>query len=237
MPERGYRVRERRSFPRPPLWLNLLLLALAAVGFAYAWYQRGELDRKLAVLFKPASSNAEMDRIRRDLSEMDLTKEQLARELDGRLEYLQDVQGDQFYLAIDTQKKKLYLRLGKDIVREADVQIGEGRTIRGPGGRTWTFLPLKGAFSVVGKDDSYRWRVPVWVYAMNGQPIPGERPAIHNGLGHYVIALPNFYVIHSPPPAGSPLFGRPKPGSFMVPEADLAAIWPRISKETRVYIF
>ena len=49
-----------------------------------------------------------------------------------------------------------------------------------------------------------------------------------NGLGRYVIFLPNSYVIHSPPPPDSPLQG-PKPGSFMVPEADLAAIWPRIT--------
>src|SRR5260370_3632306 len=98
---------------------------------------------------------------------MDLTKEQLARELDSKLEYLQDMQGDQFYLAIDTQKKRLYLRLGKDVVREADVQIGEGRTIREPGGKTWTFLPLKGAFSVVGNDDSYRCRGPAWLSTLN----------------------------------------------------------------------
>jgi hypothetical protein len=237
MSERDHGFHERRSLPRPPLWLNLLLLLVAGGAFAYAHAQRGELDKKLALLFKPSSSNAEVESVRRDLAEMDLSKEQLAAELDARLDYLQNVQGDQFYLAIDTTKQKLYLRLGKDIVREANVQIGEARTIKEPGGAVWTFVPLRGAFSVVGKDDDYKWPVPAWVYLMNGQPIPAERPLIPNGLGHYVIALPNFYVIHSPPPADSPLLGKPKPGSFMVPEADLAAIWPRIEKGTRVYIF
>ena len=71
---------------------------------------------------------------------------------------------------------------------------------------------------------------------MNGVPIPASRPVIENGLGKYVIFLPDNYVIHSPPAADSPLHG-PKPGSFMVPEEDLAAIWPRVTKETRVYIF
>jgi hypothetical protein len=51
-----------------------------------------------------------------------------------------------------------------------------------------------------------------------------------------VIFLPDGYVIHSPPPPESPLQG-PKPGSFMVSEADLAALWPRITNQTRVYIF
>ena len=45
---------------------------------------------------------------------------------------------------------------------------------------------------------------------------------------------PNVTVV--PPPANSPLRGA-KPGSFMVPEADLAAIWKRVGPETRVYVF
>jgi hypothetical protein len=71
---------------------------------------------------------------------------------------------------------------------------------------------------------------------MNGAAPPKSRPTVANGLGRYVIALGNQYVIHSPPPSDSPLKGA-KPGSFMVPEADLAAIWKRIGPETRVYVF
>ena len=96
--------------------------------------------------------------------------------------------------------------------------------------------PEAGGFSVTGKEDGYDWAVPEWVYAMHGQKAPAQRAVVPNGLGRYVIFLPNSYVIHSPPPPESPLQG-PKPGSFMVPEADLAAIWPRITTQTRVYIF
>jgi hypothetical protein len=71
---------------------------------------------------------------------------------------------------------------------------------------------------------------------MRGEPRPASPRVVRNGLGRYVIVLANNYIIHSPPPPESPLQG-PKPGSFMAPEDDLAAIWPRISKETRVYIF
>jgi hypothetical protein len=71
---------------------------------------------------------------------------------------------------------------------------------------------------------------------MKGEKPPRQLPVVKNGLGRYVILLPNDYVIHSPPPADSPLKGA-KPGSFMVPEADLAAIWKRIGPETRVYVF
>lgn len=228
---------ERRSFPRPPLWLNLLLLIIAAATFAYAKHQRNVVVEKSAVLFRRSeNSPVELNRIRDELAQMDLTKDQLAKELDGRIKYMQSLQGEDFYISIDTATKKMQFRLGKSVVREADVQIGEAKTIAARSGKTWTFYPLKGGFNVVDKDDSYESPVPEWVYGLRNEPAPENRPTLHDWLGHYVIFLPNNYVIHSPPPESSPLRG-PKPGSFMVPEDDLAAIWPRITNQTRVYIF
>jgi len=227
---------ERRSFPRPPLWLNLLLLILAAATFAYARRHRTIVMEKSAILFRKSENNpADLNRIRDELAQMDLTKTQLATELDGRMQYLQSLEGQDFYISIDTARQKMQFRIGKDVVREADVQVGQPQTLTS-GRKTWTFYALKGGFNVTGKDDSYDAPVAEWVYALNGEPLPASRPTIHNWLGHYVIFLPNNYVIHSPPPPGSRLQG-PKPGSFMVPEEDLAAIWPRITNQTRVYIF
>jgi hypothetical protein len=128
----------------------------------------------------------------------------------------------------------MQFRLGPTVVRECDVVVGEPRTIEAQDGKTWTFVPLKGEFTVLGKESDYAWTVPAWVYAMNGEAPRGE--SVRNGLGKYVVVLRNNYVIHTPPPPDSPLHGA-KPGSFLVPEEDLAAIWPRISKDTRVYIF
>jgi hypothetical protein len=150
------------------------------------------------------------------------------------MQYAQSLNSEQFYIAVDTAKKKLYLRLGNDIVREADVVVGERKTIKSPDGKTWTFVPVKGAFTISDKDTDYQWRVPAWVYAMDSHV---DKPTVVNGLGKYVIILQDNYIIHSPPPDSSPLHGTAKPGSIMIPEADLAAIWPRINKGTRVYIF
>jgi hypothetical protein len=66
--------------------------------------------------------------------------------------------------------------------------------------------------------------------------IPRRPPAIPDGLGRYVLVVTGDSVIHSPPARESPLRGA-KPGSFMVPEEELAAIWKRVEKGTRVYIF
>jgi hypothetical protein len=228
-------MRERRRSPRPPLWLNLLLIAVAAVTFVYARHQRDVIDDKAALLFqRNESSPGEINRMREELAKADLTREQLARELDGRMTYLQSLRGSQFYLSIDTARRKMQFRLGPEVVRECDVQIGEGRTVNGAGGRTWTFVPLKGGFTVIGKESDYAWTVPDWLYAMQGKA--PQHQVITNGLGKYVVVLRNNYVIHTPPPPDSPLQG-PKPGSFMVPEEEMAAIWPRITTETRVYIF
>ena len=241
MPERRTEARpgarERRAFPRPPLWLNLLLLIIAGVTFAYAKHQRNVIHEKTAILFRVnENSPSELNRIRNDLSQADLTKAELAKELDGRMKYMESLQGEEFYISIDTNRKKLQLRLGKQVAREADVQIGEAKTLTSRDARTWTFVPLKGAFNVVGKEEGYAWPVSEWAYALRGEPVPENRATIRDWLGHYVIFLPNNYLIHSPPPPDSPLKG-PKPGSFMVPEDDLAAIWPRITPQTRVYIF
>jgi hypothetical protein len=219
------------------MWLNLLLLVIALGVFAYARHHRDVVLKKGEMLFTPTpGSPAEVNRLRVELSEMDLSQEQLAKELDGRMKFLNQVKSEQFYIAIDTTKQKFYFRFGDEVAREADVKIGPPATIQGDGDKKWTFVPLKGALNVRSKETAAAWQIPEWVYRMNGQPVPAERPFVPGGLGKYVIYLPNGYVIHSPPSPESPLRG-PKPGSFMVPEGDLAAIWPRISETTRVYVF
>jgi hypothetical protein len=161
--------------------LNLLLLIIAAATFAYAKYQRDEIDQKTSILFRHnANSPIELNRMRDELSQMDLTQAQLESEIDGRMQYLQSVQSEQFYISIDTQRRKLQLRLGPAVVREADVQIGAARKITNASGKTWTFLPLKGGFSVTGKEEGYEWAVPSWVYAMRGvrKPVAGTEAGI-----------------------------------------------------------
>src|SRR6185503_5894621 len=100
----------------------------------------------------------------------------------------------------------------------------------------WEFLSLKGAVTVTGKLLDPTWPVPPWAWVVRNAPVPREQLTVPGGLGKYVVLLPNGYVIHSPPPQGSPLIGA-KPGSFMLAEADMRAIWPRISAGTRIYIY
>jgi len=240
MPERRHHGRpgapDRRSFPRPPLWLNLLLLLLGIGGVLYARHHREQVSTRFArVIAEEARTPADVSKVKEELAEMDLSREQLRKEVEARSKFMASLKSENFYLSVDTKARKLRLYYGDTVLREADIVIGEGRTIKS-GDKQWTFIPLKGAFPVEAKLVNHAWRVPEWVYVARNEPIPAERPAIENGLGRYVIFLPNGYAIHTQPSADSPLQG-PKPGSYMVSEDVLRAIWPRIHKGTQVYIF
>jgi hypothetical protein len=230
-------TRERRTFPRPPLWLNLLLLLLGVAGVVFARYHRERVATEFAdVLTREQRTPADVIQVKKELAEVDLNRDALQKELDGRLQYVIGLKSENFYLSVDTNARKLRFHYGDAVLREADLVAGDSKEVAADG-RKWTFVPLKGAFHVEAKLVDYAWRVPEWLYVMNGQAIPAERPVIPGGLGKYVLFLPNGYAIHTQPAAESPLQGA-KPGSFMVPEDFMRAVWPRIDVgKTQVYIF
>ena len=229
--------RPRRKLPRPPLALNVSLLALAILLGGVAFVERRSLDRRFDRLVRQnAAAPFEIKRIRAELASLAGDERALARELDARARYVESAKRSEFYVLLDTRRGKFIFRYADRVVREAPAEVGPPRTIEGRRGKRWTFATLTGAFSVRQKVEGGAWRVPEWVYRMNGRPVPRPLPTVENGLGRYVLVLTNGYAIHSPPSAESPLRG-PKPGSFLVPEADLAAVWRRIGPETRVYIF
>jgi len=241
MPERRHEKRadtgERRSFPRPPLWLNLLLLVLAIAGAAYGRYHRKQVETRYShVLTEEQRTPADAKKIKDQLADMNLTQTQLQKELSGRADLLQSLKTADFFLSVDTQQKTLRFYYGNTVLREAPLTIGSNAEIKAESGQSWTFVPVKGSFKIESKVVDYPWQIPAWVYAMNNEKVPETRPTVEDGLGKYVIFVGNGYAIHSPPAEKSPLKGA-KPGSFMVPDDDLRAIWPRIHIGTPVYIF
>lgn len=226
----------RRGLVRPARWLTLLVLSLGLAILVGAHLHRRGLDGRFASIVRTQESSPyHIAKIRSDLAAMELSRESLDRELQSRLGIARGFQTEQFYVAIDTANHKLRLHFGPEIVRDADVVIGEARTVISEG-KTWEFVALKGALTVTGKLIDQPWLVPAWAYAIGNVPTPPDALTVPDGLGKYVILLPNGYVIHSPPPPDSPLHGA-KPGSFMIAEDQMRAIWPRISAGTRVYVY
>jgi len=221
---------ERRSFPRPPLWLNLLILLLGIAGMLVARQHRARVAQRYAnVIAEEQRVPHDVKRMKEELAEVDLNRDQLQRELDGRMKFLGGLKSEDFYLSVDTTRRKIRFYYGNAMLREEDVAIGGSKNIVA-NGKSWSFVPVKGAFPVQAKLVHVDWRVPEWLGSQSGEVIP-------NGLGAYVIEIGNGYVIHSPPSEQSPLHG-PKPGSFMVSEDFLRAVWPRVERNTTtVYIY
>ena len=241
MPERRTNSRpeapDRRSFPRPPLWLNLALLLLGVAVMLYARHHRKEVATQFAdVIAAEASTPGDVKKLKDELATMDVEKTTLQRELESRMKFVNSLKSENFYLSVDTRNRKLRFYYGDTVLREADLTVGETKTVKSAD-KSWTFVPLKGAFPIEAKLVGHAWTVPEWVYAMNGEPVPPQRPSIPDGLGKYVLFLPDGYAIHTQPSEESPLKGA-KPGSYMVPEDFMRAIWPRIhAGQTQVYIY
>jgi hypothetical protein len=227
----------RRKLPRPSLAVNLALFGLAAVLASGAALHRKSLDERLGpFLSEPDAAPFEIRRIRQDLAEQQLDEKSLEAELRARLDYARSQKSREFYVVVDTSRKRFAFKFGDKVLRDAPVQVGEPRVIAGKSGKSWTFAPVTGAFSVQEKLEDAEWSIPAWVYAMKGQDPPKPLPRIAGGLGKYVLVFAGSYVLHSPPAPDSPL-KTVKPASFMVPEADLAAIWRRVGPGTRIYVF
>jgi hypothetical protein len=210
---------DRRDLKRPSLRLNLFLLLFAAVTLLFARHQRRRIDADFARVFdRSSASPSELNQIAAELAETDLAHETLEKELKSRLSYIESLQSQDYYLSIDTGRKTISLKSGNETVREASVRIGAPLAVKGPRKRVRPLAAaLTGAFTVVGKK------------------APSVPPAA-NGQGPYVIFLPEDRVIRSPSTHDDPSKG-PKPGSFVVSQADLQAIWDKITPDTRVYIF
>src|SRR5688572_14314981 len=123
MTERPVSV-ERRSFPRPPLWLNLTLLLLGVAGMLFARYHRERVSTRYAnVLAEEARTPADVKKVKDELAELDLSRESLRRELEGRMKFVGSLKSENFYLSIDTGDRKLRFYYGDAILREGDVQV------------------------------------------------------------------------------------------------------------------
>jgi len=226
---------DRRKLPRPPLALNLFLLVVGVLGGLGAYAHRRAVDARLAAALKQDSGAPfQIKKIRRELADLETDEATLSRELDARLAYARAQKAQEFYLVLDRSDRRFAFKYADRVVRDGCFDIGAPDTITARG-RQWTFPPLTGAFSVQEKLDQPAWKVPEWVYAVNREPRPRELPTVPGGLGRYVLQFADGYALHSPPPSDSPLKGA-RPGSFMMSEQDLGAIWRRILPGTRIYI-
>jgi hypothetical protein len=227
----------RRKLFRPSLSVNLSLLAFAVLAGIGAFAHRRSVDARLAALLRRDSAAPfQIKKIRLELAGLEMDEKTLWKELDTRVKYARAQKAQEFYLVLDRARRRFAFKYADRVVRDGCFDIGAPETISDGRGAHWTFPPLTGAFSVQEKLEDADWKAPEWVYALNRKRPPPSPPTVPGGLGRYVLRLSGGYVLHSPPPADSPLKGA-KPGSFLLSEDDLKAMWRRIGPGTRIYVF
>jgi hypothetical protein len=227
----------RAKLFRPALSVNLSLLAFALLAGTAAFAHRRSVDARLAdLLRRDSAAPFQIKKIRQDLADLEMDEKTLSKELDTRLKYARAQKAQEFYLVLDRASRRFAFKYADRIVRDGCFDIGGPETISDGRGSHWTFAPVTGAFSVQEKLEDADWKAPGWVYALSREKPPATPPVVHGGLGRYVLQFSGGYVLHSPPPDNSPLKGA-KPGSFMLSEQDLGAIWRRVGPGTRIYIF
>lgn len=209
---------------------GLLLSAAGVVASRVPGYRReaARLDKQMSAAERVTRDRLLGSRVKR--SELALAL--LQREL-----RLRELEQKGLHLAIDTDSAVLYLRHDAATLRRAAVRIGPDSVIRAPDGRSWRFVRARGERRLREKQQSPVYTVPEWVYLGEGLPVPPEAERhVPGGLGTYVLRLDDGTEIYSAPQTG-PLRGQVKPASYVVEEAELAAIFDAVSRDTPVFIY
>jgi hypothetical protein len=210
--------------------LVLLLVATAAVAVRIPQYrsEAGQLNRQM---------DAQERATRDSILDARARRAELAVALIRHEARLKSLQESGLHLAISTGDSTLYLRQGAATLRAIPVEIGADSTVRSVDGRMWRFVRPLGERRVAEKRESPSGPIPEWVYVSRGEPVPPESAReVSGGLGRYVLVLDDGTEIYSRPSTG-PLARGVIPGSFVVAEPEMQAIFAAIDEDTPVYIY
>ncbi len=148
---------------------------------------------------------------------------------------------DAHYIVISNEHNRLWLMRNDEIVRVAVCATGKGDTLHWEeGGKTWVFSTPTGTFTVQHKTTRPRWIPPEWHYVEQGEDPPDwlgrALEADYDMLGDAAINFGNDYNIHGTLFEG--LLGRSiTHGCVRIGARDLAYIYPRVGRGTKVFIY
>jgi hypothetical protein len=159
----------RPKLPRPSLAACAALFGLAAVLAGGAVLHRRFLDERLVpLLTESEAAPFEIRRIRQDLTEQELDQKSLEAELKTRLDYARSQKSREFYVVLDTGRRRFAFKFGDKVLRDAPLDIGAPRVVHVKSGKSWTFVPVTGAFSVQEKLENAEWNIPGWRRTSSG---------------------------------------------------------------------
>ena len=103
------------------LFTGLFLLLLGIGGLLYARHHREQVSTRFArVIAEEARTPVDLKNAKEQLAELDLSREQLRQELEGRSKFMASLKSENFYLSIDTKQRKVARRVGFSLEGRAD---------------------------------------------------------------------------------------------------------------------
>jgi lipoprotein-anchoring transpeptidase ErfK/SrfK len=143
------------------------------------------------------------------------------------------------HIVVDSAHNVLYLKKGKEILRQAVISCGSGSILEEPGGkRTWVFDTPRGEFQVKSKLVEPTWVKPDWAFIEEGKEVPkNPEERLEPGvLGDFALGFGSGYFIHGT--LYTRMLGRSVThGCIRVGDDDLKAIFSVASIGTKIYIY
>jgi hypothetical protein len=195
--------------------IGVLVLALLALAWAELYLPLSESMRFDVVHLALRLSEARTVMARQKAEMPGLEKE--IKRLESSVAELSDrfasAFSEELYIAISAAANRLYLRRGREVIREAVVSTGSNDTLK-QGDHKWIFDTPRGALTVWRKKEKPVWIKPDWAFLEEGKPIPPMDTPLENLLGRS--------VTH---------------GCIRVGGDDLKVLYDSVPVGTRVYIY
>ena len=220
--------------------LGILIIALLALAWAELYLPLSE-SMKFDVVnlaLRLTKDRAAILRQRAEMPELEEDIKQLETSVAELSDRFASAFSEELYIAVSAAANRLYLRRGREVLREAVVSTGTNDTLK-QGDNKWIFDTPRGALTVWRKKDKPVWIKPDWAFLEEGKPIPPmdsperRQPGV---LGDYLLDLGGGVAIHGTPLEN--LLGRSVThGCIRVSADDLKVLYDSVPVGTRVYIY
>lgn len=220
--------------------LGVIILALMALLWAEFYLPVRESLRVdvLSLVSQMRRDRAEISRRRSELPRLRSENRELAQAVAEVGQNIVSAFSEELYIAINTAANRLFLRRGRDVVRDVTISTGSRDSLQ-QGKRKWVFDTPRGIMTVWRKKEAPVWIKPDWAFLEAGESIPAKDSPLRpqrGVLGDYLLDLGGGIAIHGT--QAEDLLGQSVThGCIRVGRDDLKVLWDSVPVGAKVYIY
>jgi L,D-transpeptidase ErfK/SrfK len=220
--------------------IGIIILALLALAWAEVYLPLTESMSfdVVSLALRLTEARAVMARQRAEMPELEKDIKRLESSVAELSDRFASAFSEELYIAVSAAANRLYLRRGREVIRESVVSTGSNDTLK-RGDSKWIFDTPRGALTVWRKKEKPVWIKPDWAFLEEGKPIPPmDSPERRQKgvLGDYLLDLGGGVAIHGTPLEN--LLGQSVThGCIRVGAGDLKVLYDSVPVGTRVYIY